>query len=116
VTIDKDKLQEFLAEVARREGIVNPALPDFSSINAIGHLWIDADTFVIHRLSWTITSNNALKPLHIDILVDLTHQNEPVTITPPAGAEPFPIPAVHGAPDASTSSSSSESDSSQSSH
>jgi hypothetical protein len=58
-SIDHEKLTLFLVELARERGEVFDLAgltEELASSAATGELWIDAETFVLHRVQWTVTS------------------------------------------------------------
>ncbi|UPA22020.1 hypothetical protein K8942_03045 [Candidatus Peribacteria bacterium] len=91
ITIDPQKMRDYLTEVSRVSGQEATADMDaLSDLQANGTIWIDADTFQIHRISWTISSTNAAQPQDVELTVDISKHNIPVTFTLPTDAAPFP--------------------------
>lgn len=91
VTIDPAKLKEYLQEVARVSG--KDATADIDALAGLqtnGTLWIDADTFHIHRITWNISSTDAARPQELQLDIGITNHNAPVTITLPDNAALFP--------------------------
>lgn len=93
VTIDEAKMKTYLDDVARRQGKeLSQEESMLSTMNAKGTLWIDADTFVIHRIVWDLESKEG-KQLAVHIDATISDHNKPMTISLPQGAMPFPTAA-----------------------
>ncbi|HVW66355.1 MAG TPA: hypothetical protein VHA78_01330 [Candidatus Peribacteraceae bacterium] len=106
IGIDPDKLTQYMKEIERRRNSPGQP-PDLSSLNAQGQIWIDASTYDVRQLTWNLSSTNPAQPFQATIVVTLTNQNAPVTITPPAGAKPFPVGGLPAAANPVSSSASS---------
>lgn len=91
VTIDAAKLREFAQETARQRGSPLSAeqLEALSSMSIRGEARIDAVTFDVLRLDWTITDTEDDAPSTWTITMDITDQNTAPTIAPPSGAQPL---------------------------
>jgi hypothetical protein len=86
VAIDPEKLIGFLkASAAERKEAFDEAATraDLLRYDAKGELWIDAESFVLHRLKWMITTKNDPDGLRLSIDVELRDHGQPVTIAPP---------------------------------
>lgn len=105
VTVDPQKAVEFLAETASRQGTPfdRVAAENFvSSYDARGTLLIDAETFVIRRIDWTIEPASGQEGAdRTSFSIHLNGHDEPVEISPPADARPLsellsatPLPAL----------------------
>ncbi len=89
--IDPEKLSAFLQRATQEQGdtydatLAEKLLTRFS---AKGHMWIDAESFVLRRLHWDIAS---LAPLPatvaIGLQLDLRNHNAAPTLQPPEGAQ-----------------------------
>ena len=107
VAIDPDRLVALGKTIAEQHGrpfdstVVRAEVTQY---DARGELWIDAETFVLHRLSWVIVSRNDPSSLQITFGVDLRNHNAAAAITVPPTSEilrrdsllqllPFPLPA-----------------------
>jgi hypothetical protein len=91
VTLDPEKMRDYLTQVVKAQGRVPTAQElALSEVDAQGRIWIDADTFVIHRIVWDITSKDQSQPLQLHVDVTITDHNKPITIAPPQTAVPFP--------------------------
>lgn len=92
VTLDREKLLAFLERVAAERG--DPfdraqARATLDAYEADGTIWIDAATSVIRRVAWRFASVGDGPRSSATLNVHLKEHNEPVTILPPADAEPF---------------------------
>lgn len=91
VTIDQSKMQDYLANIYRRKGkkpMENEV--QFRNMNAKGMLWIDAESFVIHRIVWDLSSTELSNPQNAHIDISIKDHNAPMTIALPESAAPFP--------------------------
>jgi len=94
VVIDPEKLLAFLTKVAeeRGEDLDAEAVRVFlQGLDAKGELWIDAETFYVHSLSWTITPITLEdgRTVSGSFTVDLRDHNAAPPISPPAEATLF---------------------------
>lgn len=91
VTIDPAKFSAYLDQIATTQGKTSASdKAAFAQMNATGTVWIDATTFNIHRIVWTITSTDPKKPFTLHIDASISNHNAPVVISIPADAAPFP--------------------------
>ncbi len=91
VTIDPEKMRAYITDLYKKNGKTPSAQElTLSTMNAKGMIWIDAQTFVIHRIVWDIASTEATHPLQVHLDVTISDHNKPVTITLPTNATPFP--------------------------
>ena len=94
VEIDQEKLFTYLAQLARSRGeeIEEEKLrADLEGIDAKGQLWIDADTFIIHKLQWTFTTpiSSGAQSLSTSVMIDIFDHNSADPVIPPADAVQF---------------------------
>lgn len=85
VGIDPDKLVAFLEQAATESG--KPfdrarSAADLDRYDAKGELWIDAETFRVHRIVWMIKDKDSSR-LQLELQVDLTQHDSAPPITPP---------------------------------
>lgn len=102
-TINREKLLQFLEEVARER----KEPPDragweamIAEADAQGQLWIDTETFFVLGLQWTITAQMKEKPLHIAVQMELSDVNAAPPIEPPSDARPLPFSSLESETDA----------------
>lgn len=105
VEMDPAKMKDYFIEVTRMQGKdAEEEIQALAELQATGKIWIDADTFQTHRILWNIHSTNPTKPQDSTLDISITRHNEPVTITLPADAAPFPghslteVPAFESLP------------------
>lgn len=94
VTMNKDKLLAYLQSVEQQRGGEFDADKWRSYLAArdiAGTVWIDAESFLPDRLSWTVTSSDPSDPSTITFDVTFARQNEDISISPPADAKPLPL-------------------------
>ena len=92
VTIDPERLAAYLQRVAEGNGEPfdrEATLREMGMYDAVGELWIDAHTYVVHSLSWDI-HQRAGDGLHLELTADLSDHNEAPPVHLPADARPFP--------------------------
>lgn len=105
VTVDPQKAVEFLAETASRQGkpFDRAAAETFvSSYDTRGRMLIDAETYVIRRIDWTIEPASGQEDGdRTSFSIHLHEHDLPVEISPPVDAKPFvdllseaPLPAL----------------------
>ncbi len=105
VTVDPQRAVEFLAETASRRGKTfdRVAAETFvSSYDARGTVFIDAETFVIRKIDWTIEPASGRESADTtSFSIHLHDHDAPVEIAPPTDAKPFvellsetPLPAL----------------------
>jgi hypothetical protein len=105
VAVDQQKALEFLAETASKQGVPfdRAAAETFvSSYDARGTLLIDAETFVIRRIDWTIEPASGSEGLgRTSFAIRLREHDVPVEIAPPTDFKPLsellsatPLPAL----------------------
>lgn len=108
VTLDRQKLMEFLTQMRHSNGSNVPVQNPLDSMAASGRVWIDADTFDIHRIVWDLHSLTAAEPLSAHLDVTVTAHNDPsINIAPPADSKPFPLVGVGASSNDAASSTSS---------
>ena len=91
VAMDLEKLAAFLKRVAdeRGETFDAAATKEFlSSLHASGELWIDTETFYLHRIVWNIPSSEA-GGLSGQLRADLRDHDAAPPVTPPAQYKTF---------------------------
>lgn len=81
VEIDPQKLERYLQE-AGQTPLTSEDREQWKTMQAAGELWIDAETFVLHRAHWELRQPTTAFSLEVDI----TEHNEDMTISPPANA------------------------------
>jgi hypothetical protein len=94
IAIDPDKMVSYLQQVNGENGeqfdeaSVRSSLED---LDATGEIWIDAETFAVHRLRWDILQQvtDAGQQLGGSFTVDFTDHNNAPDIVPPADAQEF---------------------------
>jgi hypothetical protein len=92
VEIDNEKLLTFLrraAEEQKEEFKEADVRESLKNLQAEGELWIDAESFFIHKLVWHVTwkdETNA-KDYKLDVTLTFLNHNAAPPITPPANAE-----------------------------
>jgi hypothetical protein len=87
IAIDPEKLKKFLektdpeADIASWEAFIEAS-------DAKGEVWIDAETYVIHQLQWTIRSKaDTAESMSLDLKVDFSNHNRSEPILPPENAK-----------------------------
>ncbi|MBI3331894.1 hypothetical protein HYZ99_02955 [Candidatus Peregrinibacteria bacterium] len=91
VVIDRGKLALFLKKVADQRGEpFDPSQTDafLSALHATGELWIDAETFFVHRIVWTVPASDEAG-LSGELQVDLRDHGAAPPVTPPAEFQVF---------------------------
>ncbi len=94
VTIDPLKLSAFLERVAQENGQesdTNAILASLNGYRAEGELWIDAASFVVREISWSISAAEGESPYTLVITVMLDQHNAARSVSIPTEAQPFPI-------------------------
>ena len=92
VTIDPERLLALMKTSAEARGTAFDATAtraELAQYNANGELWIDAETFVLHKLSWTVTSKETPPAMHLQFTVGLGKHNQAGPIAIPTKATPF---------------------------
>ncbi|MDA1208418.1 MAG: hypothetical protein O2904_00090 [bacterium] len=94
VEIDHEKLIAYLTELAESRGEdVNTGTTeeDLAGIDAKGQIWIDAESFLIRKLQWTVTvpMKTGAQSLFTSVTVDIFDHNNAPDVVPPADAKPF---------------------------
>ncbi len=99
VEIDPAKMKDYFMEITRMQGKdAEKEVQALADLQATGKIWIDAETFQTRRIQWNIHSKNPKKPQDLTLIMAITRHNEPVTITLPAHAAPFPGSSLTGIP------------------
>ncbi len=94
VRVDPAKLRTYLQAVLEARGEpVDEALLDEQSktIDGSGEVWIDADTFYLRRVRWSLKDAAKQDGFTAEIDAHLEHFNAAKQIELPLGAEPFPL-------------------------
>lgn len=94
VVADKQKLAAFLSHVAAGRGqeiSEEAALATIEHLEMTGELWIDAQTYVLRRVEWSIVSQKQDSPMELIFSLTLTDHNAQVNIQPPAEIHDFPF-------------------------
>jgi hypothetical protein len=104
VTIDPRAMVDFLEETAakRSQPFDRQAAETFvGSFEANGTVWIDRETSVVRRISWTFESAPGTGDMHGSFSLHLRDHNVPVEISPPPTFSPLsdvlvskPLPAL----------------------
>jgi hypothetical protein len=88
VTFNKEKLASFLRNSGEPSSDI--VLQQLAGANAVGELWIDAETYVLRRAEWTITGD-ATFPVALELSVNIRDHNQEIVISPPSSARLWPI-------------------------
>ncbi len=107
VTIDPALFAQYMSSLPQQKNTTFPSATDFLTMSAKGKLWIDEETFFIHRIVWDITSTDPKHPstVHIDItFADQNAVDSP--IAPPPSFSTFPTLRSSEVPVTSSSASS----------
>jgi hypothetical protein len=94
VAADKKKLAVFMQEVARSRGhelTEAEALLSIQHLTMNGELWIDAETYVLHKVQWSIVSDDASSPLDVRFTLTMRDHNAQVNIQEPNDAQMLPV-------------------------
>jgi hypothetical protein len=87
VEFDIERFADFLEEVARvrdEEFDREKTLTSLKGIKTDGELWIDAQSFEIHRIVWDVASTEGAKsPFALHIIFDVFDHNNAKPIVPP---------------------------------
>jgi hypothetical protein len=98
ITIDPQKLRAFLQKAAdeQQQEFDDAEVTDLlERYQATGSIWIDAKTFFIHRLEWSISPKvKGDDGVTADIVIDFTRHNAADPITLPLDAQPFLAPSL----------------------
>lgn len=92
VTIDRVKMAAFFERIAQERGQTfdREGTETFlASYEMNGTIWIDAETSVIRRISWNFENAADSSDMSGSFTIHFTDHNEPVEISPPAGAVPI---------------------------
>ena len=101
VTIDPAKMLAFLERTARERGEAfdrAEAETFLASFVATGTIWIDAESSVIRRITWNFENASGSPDMTGFFTLHFENHDEPVEISPPADAVPFPDPAAPAMP------------------
>ena len=91
IAVDREKLRSFLTAVAEQGGRdADASLAAWDTYNMQGQIWIDANTFRIHRILWALNGNAGQTPSTLTIDTTITDVNVPQPIAFPRDAEPLP--------------------------
>lgn len=94
VKLNPEKLQRFLEEVAKERGEPADAAEQKAlteGIDGTGELRIDADTFAVQGLRWTISSGDQSRPMTVHAEFDITDFESGEAIGPPKDARVLPL-------------------------
>jgi hypothetical protein len=89
VTLDPMKLRTYLRGVLHQNLDATSLDTFFDAYTVTGEIWIDATTFYIHELTWTVEPKESGVRAHIQM--ELKNHDVPSAITPPTDIQPFPI-------------------------
>ncbi len=96
VTLDPVRLLFYLQRVAEQSGqpfdkteVAAQLLP----YEAAGELWIDAETFAMHRVHWRVLLAGAADPV-LDMTTELTRHNIADPVQPPADAQDLSVESL----------------------
>ncbi len=92
VSIDPERLVALMQESAEKRGKPFDAAlarTELAQYDATGELWIDAETFVLHRFSWTVSAKDRPSALRLHFIADLRNHNGAAPITVPADYQVF---------------------------
>lgn len=96
VTVDPVRLLLYLQRVAEQSGQAFDrveAAELLALYDATGELWIDAETFLPHRISWQVSLRaDALRVFALT--VDLTRHNDADPVRPPADAQDLSVESL----------------------
>lgn len=90
VTLDPEALIALMASTAEKKGTpfnAAQARTELQQYDVNGELWIDAESFLLHRLRWTVDSRPPA--LHIEFGADLRKHNAAAGVVIPSAAEPL---------------------------
>ncbi len=92
VSIDPDRLVALMQGLAEERGqpfSAEEVRRALEAYDARGELWIDAKTFVVHRISWTIVSNNTPPTMRLGLRMDLRKHDSAPAVTVPVESKPL---------------------------
>ena len=93
IVVSPDKLTDYLkrqAKQQKRDFDEAAALKELSDYAAAGQLWVDAETFDVHRVTWDVLRSEAgAETMRLQLAVDFTAHDGAPAITPPASAKSF---------------------------
>ncbi len=93
IVVSPEKLVAYLEKQAKeqkRDFDAAAALKELSDFTATGQLWVDAETFDVHRITWDVRRNEAGgETMRLEFAVDFTAHDSAPAITPPATAKAF---------------------------
>lgn len=90
VTLDREKLRSLLREFSSTPTavVLEDPLSTWDDAYIAGELWIDSETFLIHRIHWRIAESGEESAM-LEFSLDVSAHNEPVSIEVPTDAEPI---------------------------
>jgi hypothetical protein len=94
VIIDPEQLLQLLKKAAESSGAPFDAeeqRKEIAKYDAAGELWIDAESFVVHRIAWKIVSKEKPPVTSVDLQLDVHDHNSAKPVTLPAASEVTPI-------------------------
>lgn len=93
IAVNPESLVSYLkkqAQERKQEFDEQAAQLEISHYSATGQLWVDARTFLVHRVTWDIRRRDeGAETLRIDLAVDFSGHNDAPAITPPVSAKTF---------------------------
>ncbi|NOS66793.1 MAG: hypothetical protein HOO67_00260 [Candidatus Peribacteraceae bacterium] len=92
VVIDHDRLVNLMTSLAEEQGQpfdAEKTRRELQAYDARGELWIDAETFVVHRLEWTVTSKEQPAETLLKLRMNLHSHDAAPPVTIPVDAQPL---------------------------
>lgn len=92
VTLDPEKLIAVMKAGAEKNGEPFDAAEmrtELAKYDAAGELWIDAETFVIHKIIWNVQSKEGADPLTLHFDIEIDKHNAAGSVTIPVQSEEF---------------------------
>lgn len=103
VELDKEKLVSYLQKLAEGDESfdITEVKESLKSVVATGELWIDAETYYVHKLQWNIEGYpmDTGGETSLDFTVTFTDQNNAPDILPPSDAKEFTPYELLGLPE-----------------
>jgi hypothetical protein len=97
VSIDTERLVGLMKTAAEQRGEAFDAEGTRSALDrydAQGEVWIDTETYHLHRVHWTISSTDASRPVTLELDVGLTNHNAAGPSAPPSAARETSLDAL----------------------
>ncbi len=92
VSIDPDRLVGLMQGLAEERGqpfSIEETRRTLDRYDAQGELWIDADTFVVHRIAWTIVTREKPPATRIAFRLQLRKHDDAPGVTIPTQSQPL---------------------------